>query len=217
MNKVSDTLKVIKVIIVDDHAMVRTGLTAFLKIFDDMELIGEASSGSEAIELCVELEPDVVLMDMVMPEMDGPTAIKAILKRFPHIHIIALTSFREQDLVQRALEAGATSYLLKDVSADELADAIRLAAAGRSTLAPEAAQVLLHAATHPRNVGLDLTDRERQVLPLLVKGLNNGEIARKMMISQSTVRFHVSNILSKLGAHSRTEAAALAIKYNLVS
>ena len=207
----------IKVMIVDDHAMVRTGLTAFLKIFDDMDLVGEASGGQEAVELCSQLEPDVVLMDMVMPEMDGPTTTKAILKLCPNLHIIALTSFRDQDLVQRALEAGATSYLLKDVTADELAEAIRLANAGRSTLAPEAAQSLLDAATHPRKVGLDLTEREQQVLALLVKGLNNGEIAKRMTISQSTVRFHVSNILSKLGAHSRTEAAALAIKYNLVT
>ena len=207
----------IKVMIIDDRAMVRTGLTAFLKIFDDMDLVGEASGGQEALELFPELEPDVVLMDMVMPEMDGPTTTKALKKRFPNVRIIALTSFREQNLIQRALEAGATSYLLKDVTADELAEAIRLANAGRSTLAPEAAQALLDAATHPRHIGLDLTEREQQVLPLLVKGLNNGEIAKKMMISQSTVRFHVSNILSKLGAHSRTEAAALAIKYNQVA
>lgn len=207
----------LKVMIVDDHAMVRAGLSAFLTIFDDMKLVGEASGGAEAIELCGALHPDVILMDMVMPEIDGATATRTIRQKYPDTQIVALTSFREEDLVQRALSAGAISYLLKDVSADELAEAIRSAHAGRSTLAPEATKALLHAATHPRRIGQDLTQREQQVLPFLVKGLNNNQIAKKLMISQSTVRFHISNILSKLGAHSRTEAAALAIKYDLVA
>jgi NarL family two-component system response regulator LiaR len=202
--------------IVDDHAVVRSGLTAFLFAFDDMELVGEAEGGEEAIRLAGQLQPDVVLMDMVMPGLDGAAATEAIRSQYPQVQVVALTSFREEELVQRALQAGAISYLLKDVSANELAEAIRLAQAGRSTLAPEAAQALLHAAAQPPRLGYDLTGREWEVLPLLAEGLNNTQIAERLVVSRSTVRFHVSNILSKLGAASRTEAVALAIKHKLV-
>ena len=207
----------IRVMLVDDHGVVRSGLAAFLLAFDDLELVGEADGGEEALRLCEQLEPDVVLMDLVMPGMDGAAATRAIRERYPEVQVIALTSFKEEDLVQGALQAGAISYLLKNVAADELADAIRAAHAGRSTLAPEAAQALVKAATHPPTPGHDLTPRERDVLALMVEGLNNREIAERLVVSQSTVKFHVSSILSKLGVAGRTEAVALAVQHNLVT
>ena len=206
----------IRVLIVDDHALLRRGLVTFLLSFDDLELVGEAANGADALRLCEQLQPDVVLMDLVMPEMDGSTATRAIRQRHPQVQVIALTSFREEELVQGALEAGAIGYLLKNVPADELAQAIRAAHAGRPTLAPEAAEVLIHAATHPPALGQDLTPREREVLALMVEGLRNAEIADRLTVSRSTVKFHVSRILSKLGVSSRTEAVALALQHNLV-
>jgi NarL family two-component system response regulator LiaR len=206
----------IRVMIVDDHAVVRSGLRFFLLSFDDMELIAEADSGEEALQLCSQVELDVVLMDMVMPGMDGATATQIIRERYPQVQVIALTSFKEEDLVQSALQAGAISYLLKDVSDEELAKAIRSAYAGRSTLAPEAAQALVHAAAHAPKLGYDLTEREREVLVLIVEGRSNVEIAKQLIVSRSTVRYHVSNILSKLGAANRAEAAALAVQHHLL-
>ncbi len=207
----------IRVLLVDDHAVVRSGLAAFLLAFDDLELVGEAGSGEEAVRLCNQLRPDVVLMDLVMPGMDGAAATRTIREQCPEIQVIALTSFKEEELVQGALQAGAISYLLKNVSADELADAIRAAHAGRSTLAPEAAQALVHAASHPPPPGHDLTHREREVLALMVEGLSNREIAERLVVSHSTAKFHVSSILSKLGVASRTEAVALAVQHRLVT
>jgi len=208
----------IRVVLVDDHAMLRRGLRFFLMGFDDLELVAEASSGREAAELCAELEPDVVLMDMVMPDMDGAEATRVIRQLYPQVQVIALTSFQEEDLIERALQAGAIGYLLKNVSAQDLAHAIREAHAGRSILAPEATKILVQATRQRANQpDYGLTDRERQVLALLVEGLSNAEIADRLVISVATVKFHVRGILTKLGVASRTEAVALAWQQKLVS
>jgi NarL family two-component system response regulator LiaR len=207
----------IRVLLVDDHAVVRSGLGAFLLAYDDLELVGEAGSGEEAVRMCPRVKPDVVLMDLVMPGMDGAAATHAIRARCPDIQIIALTSFKEKNLVQGALEAGAIGYLLKNVSADELANAIRSANAGRPTLAPEAAQVLIRSTREGPPPGFDLTPREREVLALMVEGLTNPGIAERLVMSRSTVKFHVSNILSKLGVSSRTEAVALTLQEKILS
>jgi NarL family two-component system response regulator LiaR len=178
--------------------------------------VGEAESGEAAIQLCAEVLPDVILMDMVLPMMDGATATRAIRQQFPQVQVIALTSFKEGDLVKNALEAGAIAYLLKDVSADDLVRAIRAAHAGRATLSPEAAQALVETTNQPPVPGLNLTEREREVLALMVEGLNNMQIAGRLTVSPSTVKSHVSNILSKLGVASRTEAVTLALRNRIV-
>lgn len=206
----------IRVMIVDDHAVVRSGLTAFLMACDGLELVGEAGSGSEAVSLCPKVQPDVVLMDLVMPGMDGAAATQEIRKICPCTQVIILTSFKEQNLVEDALQAGAIGYLLKSVSVDELAAAIRSAVAGRPTLSPEATQALISAAKHSAEPQYDLTPREKEILALMAEGLNNPEIADKIVVSRSTVKFHVSSILTKLGVDSRTEAVALALQHKLV-
>lgn len=206
----------IRVMLVDDHHMVRRGLATFLAVFDDLELVGEARSGNEALRLCAQVHPDVVLMDLMLPDIDGATTTAEIRQRHPQTQIIALTSFPEPELLRRVLEAGAISYLLKNVSADALHDAIVAARDGRSTLAPEAAQALIQATTQPKPPGGDLTAREREVLTLMVTGLNNTEIADRLSVSPSTIKAHVSSILAKLGATSRTEAAMLAVRHRLV-
>jgi NarL family two-component system response regulator LiaR len=208
--------EVIRVLIVDDHDIVRRGLSNMLDTFDDLELVGDVSSGEQAIQMCDTLKPDVVLMDLVMPRMNGVMATERIHTLYPDIRIVVLTTFQEEDLVQGALEAGAISYLLKNVSIDELASAIRNAYEGRATLAPEAAQVLISAATRPPRLGHDLTEREREVLALIVEGLSNREIADHLTISHSTVKNHVSNILSKLNVANRAEAVATALQNKLV-
>jgi len=207
----------IRVMLVDDHTMVRKGLATFLKVFDYLELVGEAENGADAIKLCGEVLPDVVLMDMVMPDMDGATATTLIRQKFPQVQILVLTSFKEGELIKKALEAGAIGYLLKDVSADDLARAIRAAHAGRATLSPEAAQSLVETTNLPPAPGLDLTEREREVLALMVEGLSNTQIAVKLGVSSSTIKSHVSNVLSKLGVASRTEAVSLALRNRIVS
>jgi len=207
----------IKVLLVDDHMVVRSGLSTVLAIYDDMQLVGEAGDGEEALRLCERLQPDVVLMDLVMPKMDGVAATRAIKERRPQIQVIALTSFKEKEYVEGALKAGASGYLLKNVSAEELVNAIRKAAAGQPSLSPEAAQVLIQKVNEPPPPGQDLTDREKEILALMVEGLSNNEIAERLFVSQSTIKFHVSNILSKLSVTGRTEAVALAVKYKLVN
>ena len=207
----------IRVMVVDDHPMVRLGLSTFLKVYDDLELVGEADDGAAALQLCKEVLPDVVLMDMVMPIMDGVTATRAIRQQFPSAQVIALTSFKQEGLVEKALQAGAIGYLLKDVSADKLVSTIRSAHMGRATLSPEATQILVEAANKPPPPGHDLTKREWAVLALLVEGLNNTQIAHRLGVSSSTVKTHVSAILSKFGVESRTEAAALALRHHLIA
>ncbi len=206
----------IRVLVVDDHAMVRRGLAAFLRAKPELQLVGEAANGGEAITLCERLQPDVVLMDLMMPGMSGVDATRAICSRWPGVRVIALTSFADKELVREALGAGALSYLLKNVSAEDLAVAIRAACDGRSTLATEAVQALIQIPQAAPVAGEDLTPREREVLGLMVKGLTNPEIADRLVVSRATAKAHVSNVLAKLGAANRAEAVALALQRKLV-
>ena len=206
----------IKILLVDDHAVVRSGLSKFLLVNKDLELVGEAGDGAEAITMVGLHKPDVVLMDLMMPGMDGITATREIHQKYPQVKVIALTSFSEQNLVQGALQSGAAGYLQKNVTAVELGNAIRSAAAGRMTLSPEAAQALANSVVQPQIAGNAITDRERDVLRCMVDGLNNNEIAEKLIISLGTVKFHVSNIFQKLGVDSRVEAVKAAIEQKLV-
>ncbi len=206
----------IRVMIVDDHPVVRRGLALSLLAFDDIEVVDEASSGEEALALSPDVRPDVVVMDLKMPGMGGVAAIRAIREYWPEVRVLALTSFQEGNLVQEALEAGAVGYHLKDITIDELAVAIRHTYAGKPTLSSAAAQALLQTiSTKQEKIGRDLTERERDVLALLVKGLTNPQIAERLIVSEATVKFHLRSIRSKLGASSRTETVALALKYKL--
>ena len=210
------TDKVIRVMIVDDHAVVRGGLSKFLMVNPDLELVGEAESGEEAVILAQRLRPDVVLMDLKMGGIDGVTATRQVREKCPGCRVIVLTSFAEDNMVQGALQAGAIGYLLKNVTVAELAAAIRSAYAGRMTLSSEATEVLVHSTTQPVVKGDELTDREREVLGLLVEGLSNQEIADKLFLGIGTVKFHVRNIYSKLGVDNRVAAVTLAMQRHLV-
>jgi NarL family two-component system response regulator LiaR len=212
-----NTSQAIRVMLVDDHNVVRSGLATFLKAYDDLELVGEAKNGLEALNLCHQKKPDVILMDLMMPEMDGIAATRAILQEYPEIKIIAMTSFEEEELVHGVLAAGAISYLLKNVTSDELSKAIIAAVSGRSTLSPEAARALVLATRSTKQPLFDLTEREREVLNLVVQGNSNQQIADALVISVATVKAHISNILSKLQVSSRAEAISFAIKHKLVS
>ena len=207
----------IQVLLVDDHNVVRSGLATFLRAYEDLELVGEARNGLEALNLCHQKKPDVILMDLMMPEMDGIAATRAILADYPDIKIIAMTSFEDEQLVQGVLAAGAISYLIKNVTSDELAKAIREAASGRSTLSPEAARVLVQGTRPTAQPTYDLTEREHEVLNLVVQGNSNQQIADSLFISLATVKAHISSILSKLQLSSRAEAIAYAIKHKIVS
>lgn len=209
-------LKRIRVVIVDDHLIVREGLAVLLEAFPDMYLAGEAASGEEAIEKCAEMRPDVVLMDLIMPGMGGIHAIRALRQQQPDVQILVLTSYKEKEYVRGALEAGAIGYLLKNLSAAELAQAIRNASLGEPTVAMEATRTLIDVVTHPLTPGADLTERERQVLALITQGLSNSQIALQLELSPSTIKNHISRIFSKLGVATRTEAATLALRHKLV-
>lgn len=205
----------IHIMLVDDHAVVRSGLGAFLSVNPELELVGEAENGEQAVVRAGILKPDVILMDLMMPVMDGVAATAAIRKQNPGIQIIALTSFQEDELVQNALKAGAVGYLMKNVSARELAAAIRAAKDGKMTLSPEAAQALVRASQQAQETEV-LTEREREVLKLMVEGLNNAEIAERLVVSLSTVKYHISNILMKLGVDNRVAAVTMAIQKKMV-
>lgn len=209
--------QLIRIVLVDDHDLVRSGLAVFLQAFDDLELVGEASNGSDAIRLCSELKPDIVLMDLMMPEMDGFAAIQNVKEQHPTIRIIVLTSFGDENLVQKALRAGANGFLYKDVSVHELADAIRTTYKGNAVLAPKAAKHLIEGMEAPVIPIEPLTPREYQVLSLMAEGMTNPEIANQLVVGQSTIKTHVSHILSKLGAANRQEAITLALRHKLIT
>jgi NarL family two-component system response regulator LiaR len=205
----------IRVMIVDDHAVVRSGLGAFLAAAQNLELVGEAENGEQAVVRAKVLRPDVILMDLMMPVMDGVTATRLIKNQDPSVQVIALTSFQEDEKVQNALKAGAIGYLMKNVTTHELEAAIRAAKEGRMTLSPEAAQALVHTMQQTAEAEM-LIGREKEILKLMVEGLNNSEIAERIVVSLSTVKYHVSNILSKLGVDNRVAAITQAIQKKLV-
>ena len=207
----------IRVMTVDDQEILRGGIKFSLLAFDDLELVGEASSGEEALRLCREVQPHVVLMDLRMPEMDGVETTRAIRSLCPQVQVVALSSYHDQDLVRRAMQAGAVGYLVKGVSAEELAEAIRAAHAGRPALGQEAVGVLLQGTDASPKPGADLSEREREVLALLAEGLSNAEIALQLTVSISTIKYHVRGIYSKLGAANRAQAVALALRHDLIS
>jgi two-component system, NarL family, response regulator LiaR len=206
----------IRLLIVDDHAIVRQGLRAIIRVTPDLDLVGEAESGQAAVELATTLHPDVVLMDLVMPELDGVTAIGLIKRARPDVRIIALTTFAEAELVLGAVQAGAEGYLLKDVDVQELARAIRTVHGGQPYLHPEATRQLLQATARPDPSPERLTNREQEVLAHLARGLTNRQIADALAISEKTVSVHISNVLSKLGLASRTQAALYAARIGLI-
>lgn len=208
--------KPIKVLVADDHLVIRSGIKAVLTVYDDIYLVGEASSGQEAVDMCEKLKPDVVLMDLIMPGIDGIEATTEIIKKWPDIKVIILSSFKDGNLVEGSLKAGAISYLLKNASADEIVKAIRDAYSGKSLISSEVTQVLVSEMKKQKATAYNLTRREKEILTLMVEGLSNKEIAKRLVVSNYAVKFHVSNILNKLGVYSRAGAVSLALKQNLV-
>jgi NarL family two-component system response regulator LiaR len=216
-------MEAIRVMVVDDHDIVRRGLSVFLNGFDDLCLVGEAANGEDALRVCGEVQPQVVLMDMMLPGMDGVETTRALRQAYPHVQVVMLTSSKEDHQIQAALAAGAIGYMLKNVSVREMSETIRAAAQGKPTLSSEAAQALINltinAAAKPSPTPSPvstLTEREREILALIVDGLNNQEIAEKLYVSRSTIKNYVSTILSKLGVESRIDAVRLAVQHSLV-
>jgi NarL family two-component system response regulator LiaR len=206
----------IRVLIADDHAMVRNGLTMFLNSRPDIVVIGQAANGQEAVDLCQTLQPDVILMDLMMPEMDGITATRMIMDTYPQMRVIALTSFKEDKLVFDAVKAGVVGYLLKDSSAAELATTIRDVYEGKMMISLEDMRAALRGAEISPPPSYQLSERERDVLALVVRGLSNRQIAHELTLGESTIKFHVSNILSKLNVPTRAKAVAVAVQHKLV-
>lgn len=204
---------VIRVASVDDHDIMRGGIRFVLMAFDDLEMVGDARRGEDAVKMCQDLQPDVVLVDMKMQGLDGIETTTAIKIACPDVQVLILTSFHDADLVRRAMKAGAVGYLLKDADKEELAVAIRAAHAGQTTISSEATRALVDA---PSDQAIDLTEREREVLALLVKGMSNKEIAKQLHRSPFTVRHHVSQLLKRLGAANRAEVAAIAVQRGLI-
>lgn len=205
----------IRVMVVDDHAIVRSGLASLLQAFPDMLFVGEAANGTEALARIAELQPQVVLMDMVMPGMDGIEATRRLSQQHPDVRVVMLTSFDDTEQVQAALQAGAIGYLLKNADVMEVLQAIRAAMQGEPTLSPDITRALIHANRNPAP-DFGLTERELEVLQLLAQGMRNAQIARRLSLSLSTVKFHVSAILRKLEVENRTEAVTLALQHQLV-
>ena len=207
----------IRILLVDDHEMVRIGVSAYLQSQNDMEVAGEAANGQEAVEMALELRPDLILMDMVMPIMNGAEATKAIIDQWPEAKIMIVTSFLDDDKVYPALQAGAVSYILKTSKASRIADSIRETMNGTPVLEPEVMTKMMKQMRHERVLHYDLTEREMEILLLLACGLTNQEIADKLFIALKTVKTHVSNILAKLEVHDRTQAVIYAFQHKLIS
>jgi NarL family two-component system response regulator LiaR len=212
---VTATMKPIRVFVIDDHPMIRHGLAAMIRAEREFEWVGDAADGEDAVRLAPALAPDLLLVDLVMPRMDGIAAIKALKPMLPKAHFVVLTSALEPPLVRRALEAGASAYLLKNASAQELVTVMQTAARGHRVLAPEVTDAL--AGDARASTGSDLTQRERELLALMARGLSNQEISNELAIAMPTVKFHVTNILAKLHADNRTEAVLTALKHRLVT
>ncbi|MBA7704142.1 Transcriptional regulatory protein LiaR [subsurface metagenome] len=206
----------IKVLIADDHPLVRHGIKTFLETYDDIYIVGEAENGREAIEICEKHLPDVVLMDVRMPGLNGIEATNHILKKRPNIKVIILTSFIDKELIENSLKAGASSYLLKNESGERIVRVIRDAYQGKSNLSSEATQIMISEVRNPLSKRYQLTKREKEILSLMVEGLSNKEIAKRLTLSTSTIQFHITNILSKFGVSKRTAAIYLALKQKLV-
>lgn len=212
-----DLLVRIRVLVVDDHQLAQKGMDYFLAAFPDLELVGAANNGADALAMYERLRPDVVLMDVKMPELDGIAATQQLVLRFPEARVLILSSFDDAATVKHALKAGARGYLLKSVSPVELAQAVCAVYQGRSAMSPEATDVLVQAARAGDGEAADLTPREREVLRLLVQGCSNQQIAEVLMVSRATVKFHMSGIMTKLGVSSRAEVMALAYQRGLVA
>lgn len=207
----------IRILLVDDHEMVRIGVSAYLQAQDDMEVAGEAANGEEAVKMALELRPDVILMDMVMPVMNGAEATEAIVREWPEAKVMIVTSFLDDDKVYPALKAGAVSYILKTSKASRIADSIRETMNGTPVLEPEVMSKMMKQMRHERVLHEDLTEREMEILLLLANGYTNQEIADELYIALKTVKSHVSNLLSKLEVHDRTQAVIYAFQHKLVS
>ena len=207
----------IRILLVDDHEMVRIGVSAYLQAQEDMEVAGEAANGEEAVEMALELRPDVILMDMVMPVMNGAEATDAIIREWPEAKIMIVTSFLDDDKVYPALKAGAVSYILKTSKASRIADSIRETMNGTPVLEPEVMSKMMKQMRHERVLHEDLTEREMEILLLLAHGYTNQEIADELYIALKTVKYHVSNLLAKLEVHDRTQAVIYAFQHKLVA